>query len=173
MTLIPWRRRAHPRTDGHAEWSIDRIRSDVDRVFDRFVTRPWAAMRAEPGQMADWLPPLDVLDKDQEVTVRMEVPGMCAGDFDITVDGRYVTIAGDKKESAEDVDADHFHCERCFGSFHRTLEMPETADMETIEAFCSEGVLTLVVPKVESAKARKISVSTPGTATTQQLVEVA
>ncbi len=83
---------------------------------------------------------------------------MKAEDFEITIDGRYLTIAGEKEESSEAKDEDHFYCERCYGAFRRRLEMPESADMDHLEATYANGILTLEVPKTADAQVRKIEV---------------
>ena len=87
--------------------------------------------------------------------------GMSADDIDISVSGNVLTIRGEKKESVEEEREDFFHCERRFGTFTRSIELPSTADLDSISASQNDGVLTVEVQKLPTAQPKKIDVKIP------------
>ncbi|MBT8207232.1 MAG: Hsp20/alpha crystallin family protein [Acidimicrobiia bacterium] len=142
----------------------------MDRLFDRFFADSWFTAQPGVGSLSEWLPSLDVIDKDRSVTIRVELPGMMTEDIDVATDGRYLTVSGKREETSEDRGDDHYHCERCFGSFRRTIELPESAELDALDAELADGVLTVKVPKLESAKPKKVAIKSPREAEARELV---
>jgi HSP20 family protein len=103
-------------------------------------------------------PPVNVFQNQEgDVVIRAELPGVKPEDFSVTVEGRRVTITGERKpESPESVA--HHRRERPFGKFSRSIQLPEDLDVEQASATLSQGVMTLRVPRAAAAKARQISV---------------
>jgi HSP20 family protein len=163
MNLIPKRKHNVPATRSSALTTpIADFRGEMDRLFDRFFRGPWAGASSwleESGWRAgEFMPTVDLAENDKQITIRAELPGLEPEDVDINVSGNILTIHGEKKESKEDKGDDYYHCERRFGSFTRSVELPATADVESVEAEQRSGVLTIRVKKVPSAKARSIKV---------------
>jgi HSP20 family protein len=162
MHLIPWRRKhAIPTvriTDLATPFSG--FRRDMDRLFDR-VFEPWGWWADTGWPTAALIPSVDVAESDDHITIRAEIPGMAPEDVEIDLSGNLLTIHGEKRESKEDETDDCYHCERRFGSFTRTIELPADADVESIEAEGRDGVLTIRVGKIPARKARKIDVKRP------------
>ncbi len=132
------------------------LRSEMDRLFDRFFEPGWGT-----GELAfegAWVPSVDLSESDDEITLCAELPGMGPQDVEVTVTGNMLTLAGSKKESAEEKGEDYCQCERRFGAFRRTIELPAYADLENVAATQRDGVLTIRVPKLEKARARKIAI---------------
>jgi HSP20 family protein len=144
---------------------------DVDRLFDEFAR----GMMVSPfyRRALDWdpfrriekitgvvMPDVDVTETDTELRISAELPGMEEKDVEIELSGNQLTVRGEKKEEREETKKDFHVSERRYGSFRRTLQVPETVDAEKIDAEMKNGVLTVVLPKTEEAKskARKISV---------------
>jgi HSP20 family protein len=154
MNLSLWRKR-EPLNGGLA-----RLREDLDQTFDRFFSEPFGIGTIEPKSLRaeGWIPPLDVSETDNEVTIRAEVPGIAAKDLDICVSGTTLSIAGQKEETKETKDEDFYQCERRFGSFRRAIDLPETVDPDKVSAESDNGVVTIHVAKKPGAKPKQVEV---------------
>lgn len=155
MSIIPWRGK---RQDAEIEpfRALDTFRTEMDRMFDRFFGGDWPIARM--GGFGNWLPTLDVAETDKDITVRAEVPGLDPEDLDISVTGQVLTISGEKKESSEKKDENFYHSERRFGSFRRSVTLPVSVDAEKVSAKHKNGVVTIVLPKLESERPKRIPV---------------
>jgi HSP20 family protein len=90
--------------------------------------------------------------------VRLDVPGVKTDDIDVQLSGNDLVISGEKREETEERGEEYFHCERRYGSFRRIIELPPTADVDHVSAECADGVLTISVPKQETAKPRRVMI---------------
>lgn len=151
--------RTKPRELAAPTGMLSRMRDELDRVFDRFVREPFDL--AWPGNGSNWMPALDLVDGETEVTIKAEVPGMSAKDVDVSVSGNMLTLSGRKEESKEDRGENYFISERRFGAFQRTIELPEGVDAEKIVAEQENGVLTVKIPKLKTAKPKHIAIKSP------------
>jgi len=160
MSLIPWsmRRINRSRTPSVSGSSLLSLRNDMDRLFDRFLTRPWLGFEEDFAPTDAWIPLLDVSENGNEIVLRAELPGVKHDDVKVTVSDHFLTIAGEKSESKEEKDESYCHCERRFGSLQRSIELPGAANADKISASFSDGVLTVNVPKLETAKSREVEV---------------
>jgi HSP20 family protein len=162
MNIIPWRKREHlPITRRGFGTGMTDFRREMDRLFDRFSHGAFMESPWEP--LAEWhtgefVPSVDISEKEKEITIRCEVPGLAPEDIDISVSGNVLTVRGEKQESSEQKDENFYHCERSFGAFSRSIELPPTADPAKIEAEGVNGVLTIHVAKLPAAKSKKISI---------------
>lgn len=162
MSLVPFKGRARElaKMDKLTPLSsIRRMREEMERIFDRFFEDPWV-MPELPVERSStgWMPTLDMSETEDEIVLRAEVPGVEPRHLEITVAGHTLTLAGDKKEEHEKKGENYYHCERSFGAFRRSIELPETADPEKISAEYDNGVVTLHVAKLKGAKPREIPV---------------
>lgn len=112
------------------------------------------------GFEAAWTPAVDVTEDAKAYTLAIEIPGVRAEDVKIELDGRRLTVSGEKRQVAEDRQGQNYRVERRYGSFSRAFTIPETVAVESIEATSRDGVLTLVLPKVAKAQPKKIDVKT-------------
>ena len=133
-----------------------------DRMFDEFFGRGW--MR--PFRR-DWLafpefemtmPKVDVIDRDEEVVVRAEVPSVKKEDIEISISGNMVTIKGETKKEEKEEKGDYYRAEISRGSFSRMVSLPADVDESKAKAALKDGVLELTLPKLEKAKRRTIKV---------------
>jgi HSP20 family protein len=105
-------------------------------------------------------PALDVEETDDGFTLHVELPGVSAADVDVSIEENVLTIAG-QRDFYSDRNAEGFRrVERRFGRFHRAVRLPDRVDPNAIQATYKDGLLTVSVPKAESAKPRRIQVST-------------
>lgn len=140
---------------------------EMEQWFDSiFPRRGWVRpMWEHPrfgGMMAAMearFPKMDVLDKEEEIVVRAEVPGLAKGDLDITLMGDCLTIKGQTKhEKKEDEKGRYFRREISSESFERTLTLPASVDAAKVKSSFTDGVLELTMPKLEKVKQHKISI---------------
>jgi HSP20 family protein len=103
-------------------------------------------------------PLLNVTEDQDKYYVRAELPGLKADDLDISVTGDTLSISGERKLPVENEKAQYHRREREAGSFSRIVSLPAQVDTSKVEAACSDGILTVVLPKAEEAKAKKISI---------------
>lgn len=105
-----------------------------------------------------WMPPMDLTEKADNIIARVELPGMKVEDIEIHVQGHILSISGRKKEESKQHDENYYHVERSYGEFRRDIALPAEVDSEKIEAHFRDGLLTVMLPKTEKARPRKISV---------------
>lgn len=145
--LIPW--------SGRSE--VERFRSEIDRMFDDFFTRSPFGRFFQGG---DWMPAVDVSETDKGIVVNAEVPGMEAKDIDISLNGRVLTIKGERRQEEEEKDKSYHRIERRYGSFSRSFELPADVDSGKVKATYKDGVLKLSLPKTKEQAVKKIEVKT-------------
>ena len=133
---------------------LERMRREMDRVAEEIAGGSFR----EPT--AGVFPLLNVTEGKDVYYVRAELPGIKAEDLDISVTGNTLSIAGERKIPVESEKAKYHRREREAGKFSRMISLPAQVDTAKVEARCSEGVLTMVLPKSESAKPKQITVKT-------------
>jgi HSP20 family protein len=174
MSLIRWKRR--PIGENVLGHPISRLQQEMDRLFNRIVQQPWGmglsdddglTRFAGQASQAFWNPSIDISENDNEIVIRADTPGIDSKDVNISVSGRELTISGEKKDSREEGDDNAWYCERSFGSFRRTIELPDNVNLDRISADSHNGVLTVHVPRTEPARRRQIEVK-PGAPTRRE-----
>jgi HSP20 family protein len=159
MNLIP--RKNKPRENEAGGLSpMMALRGEMERLFDSFLREPLAAMDWPLWGSDKWLPAVDIAENDKELTVRAELPGIDPKDLEVTVTGNQLVLSGEKKESSEHNEKNVYHSETRYGSFRRTVPLPEGIDTENVEAQYANGVLTLHLRKTTPAAAKRIEVKT-------------
>ena len=130
---------------------------NMRRQFDRLANVLSAAPRRSVG--AGVFPQLNVTEDASRFYLRAELPGVKSDALDIQATGKTVSIAGERKISEENANARYHRREREAGKFSRVIAMPSDIDADRIEAKLENGVLTVMVPKAESAKPRQIKIN--------------
>lgn len=126
------------------------LREAMDRLMeDSFVT---------PESVKWAMPKVNVLEKNGNVIVKAEVPGVNEEDLDIEVTEDAVTISGERKDEKETKEENYYHQETHFGSFSRTITLPAPVMSDKANAEVKNGVLTVTIPKVAEKKIKKIKV---------------
>ena len=105
--------------------------------------------------------PLDVVRHENDVTLRLDVPGVDPAQIEVTVDRGFLTISGKREEERTENDK-FFVRERTMGTFTRRLRLPENLNADAVEASYDNGVLEVRIPVLEQAKPRKIEVQQAG-----------
>jgi HSP20 family protein len=109
-------------------------------------------------------PPLNVHDAGDRYLLLMRLPGMTPADIELTVAGETLTIRGERKRAEGIKDDSYRRQERPMGRWVRTITLPDRVDTTGVGASFADGILTVNVPKAESAKPRRISVIASGPA---------
>jgi HSP20 family protein len=135
---------------------LTRMRDEMDRVFDRWFDRPLDLGR--PADGASWMPALDIVDGEAEVTIKAELPGIAAKDVNVFISGNMLTLSGEKDESKEEKGENFYVSERRFGSFRRTVELPQGVDADKVTAEQDNGVLTVRFPKLKIARPKQVPI---------------
>ncbi len=135
----------------------------ADPFFDLPVRTTGSASGRGSGASL-WTPPVDVRESDTEVVVEAELPGIAREDISVRYhDGRLI-LEGQREEVQETGDGENgsgswVRRERVLGRFHRSFDLPESVDTSAIRAESRDGVLRVVLPKLEKAQPRQIDVS--------------
>lgn len=161
--LLPWRNKTEETGAQDTGAALARFHSEIDHLFGRFFDDPlWGRSPMIPESRSwagAWSPSLDVSESTGEFVVRAEIPGVDPKDFEISVTGDVLSIAGEKKEETRERRGDVYRSERLFGSFRRSVRLPETVNSDKIEAEYDKGVLTIRLAKLGKADGRRIPVS--------------
>jgi HSP20 family protein len=123
------------------------------KAFEDTMSRLFAEPSARP-----WVPPVDISENENELVVKADVPDVKFEDIQVNLENDTLTLKGARKfEKASDKGGYH-RIERSYGSFERSFTVPNTVDAEHVKADYKNGVLTVTLPKKETAKPRKINV---------------
>jgi len=131
------------------------LQREIDRLFDDF-TRGFPAFGK--GSAGDLMPSMDVTETDKDIEITAELPGLEEKDVQINLADNLLTIRGEKKAEKEQKDKDYRLVERSYGSFSRTLELPDGVNPDAIKASIAKGVLKVTVPKPAPAQVKKVEV---------------
>ncbi len=150
--VTPWR----PFMD-LAHWERDMDRMMVDFFGRR--TRPWWPERWFRGEEMDVrAPTVDVYEEKDDIVVKVELPGMDKNNIEVNLTDHTLTIKGEKKKEEEVKNENYYRTERSYGTFLRTLELPEDVHTDKVKAIFKNGILEVRMPKTEEAKAKEIKV---------------
>ena len=133
------------------------LQREVDRLFDDF-TRGFPAFSSAGA--AELLPSVNVTETDKQIEITAELPGLEEKDVQVNVADNVLTIRGEKKAEKEEKDKTFRLVERSYGSFVRSLELPEGVNADAIKASIDKGLLKVTVPKPALAQVKKIDVKT-------------
>lgn len=164
--------------ESHSErgWgSLANLRGEVDHLFEEFQEGwPFGKSRhrrkahtfGDPFAFSMRMPAVDVVDKEKYIQLKAELPGMDESDIEVQLTDRMLTISGEKKEEHEEGEKEgsYYLSERRYGSFKRSLSIPEGVNPDKVEASFSKGVLTVTLQKTPEArkKPKKIEVKSKG-----------
>ena len=127
----------------------------VHRLFNTLFDTPTVA--SAPSRR--FAPATDLIESDSHYILRADLPGLSEDDVNVELDGNVLTVSGERRSSSEDRKAGYYRVERSYGSFRRSVRLPEGVDAEAITATFDKGVLEITVPKPETTKPHKVQIT--------------
>jgi len=138
------------------------IQNEMNRLFSSFFDGPPPAGNAGGATLRRWIPAMDLVETDDDFVLRADLPGLTESDVNIELEDNTLTISGERKAEHEERKEGYYRVERAFGSFSRSLTLPEGVDPDRVRANFNCGVLEVRVPKPEQRKPRKVTISAGG-----------
>ena len=129
---------------------LSALRAEVDSLFDSFIggLPAFSGMFGSSGGRGFALTPhMDVTETDKEIVVEAELPGIDEKDVSLSLQDGVLTIRGEKKHERDEQKENYRMMERRYGSFHRSVRLPDTVDEDKVEATFNNGVLKVSLPK--------------------------
>jgi HSP20 family protein len=135
---------------------LDTFQSDMNRLFDSFFGRREAANGNGYGRR--WIPAMDLVETDEELVLRADLPGLDRSDIEIEVKDNTLTVAGERKAEHEKKGEGFHRVERASGRFSRSLDLPRGIDADSVSANFERGVLEVRIPKPEERKPTRVEI---------------
>jgi len=139
---------------------------EMERLFESYLPRGWMRPFQWEHPLAELraglegiYPRVDVVDRDDDVLIRAEIPGVGKEDLDVSMTDDTVTIKGSTSHEEKEEEGEYFRAELRRGAFSRTVGLPSDVDGSKAKASFKDGVLELTAPKAAKSKRRKIRVS--------------
>jgi HSP20 family protein len=140
---------------------------EVERLFDRLMPRSWM-----PPMNWNWpmwggqeeslehfrTPKMDVVDRDKDVLINVEMPGVDKKDIEVSLSDSTLNIKGSIRREAKEQRKNYYRCEIAQGNFSRTLSIPEGIDITKISATLKDGILEITLAKEQGAQRRTVEV---------------
>ena len=142
---------------------MERMRREIDLILgdDRLSawTFPFSRISFLPGRASRAYPLMNISEDNDNVYVDALAPGIDADSLNVSVTGDQLVISGEKKPLSEAIKAEAIHrSERSAGQFSRTLSLPNSVEGDRVKANYENGVLKIVLPKLEAVKPKQIQV---------------
>ncbi|HUO80815.1 MAG TPA: Hsp20/alpha crystallin family protein [Steroidobacteraceae bacterium] len=132
---------------------VNRLQRDLDRLF----SVPALGDEAQQS-VADWVPPVDIREQEQQFIIHADLPGVDAKNIDVTLEKGVLTIRGRRELEARDEQHGYRRVERTSGQFFRRFSLPDTADSQAVKARFANGVLEVAIPKQAQVLPRRVTV---------------
>ncbi|WP_119068346.1 Hsp20/alpha crystallin family protein [Aggregatilinea lenta] len=139
----------------------ERRSANTPRTFDEMWDTLWRDawnMFDRDADSRHLAPAMDVVENENSVTIRVDLPGLDPGNVNVEVEGDTLTISGEMGDTVEKEGEQYHYRERSYGSFKRSLRLPDYVNAEKADASFKNGVLNLTLPKREESKPRRIQI---------------
>jgi len=148
--ILPWQRKK--------ESDVNILQRKIDNIYDEFFGPNFLPSTYLFGDR-NWDPKLDISEGKKDITIKVEIPGIEAKDLDISIDGRLLTIRGEKKQEQKEKEETYYRVERSYGYFKRTIELPAEVHANKVDASYKRGVLKMKLRKLKESKTKRIKVT--------------
>jgi HSP20 family protein len=139
---------------------LSTLQNEMNRLFNTVFESP--APGNSGSTMRRWMPAMDLVETDDHFVLRADLPGMKQDDVKIEFEDGTLTVSGERKVEHESKNEGYYRVERAFGSFSRSLTLPQGIDPEAVTANFDNGVLEVRIPKPEERKPRRIEIEAAG-----------
>jgi len=126
----------------------------MTRLIDETLSRMWK----DEAPRGVWSPPVDILEKGNEVVLKVDLPEVTQDEIDIRVEGNTLTIQGERRFIKSASEENYIQIERPYGTFRRTFNLPRMIDQEGIKASYKDGVLRIVLPLKQEIQPKQVVV---------------
>lgn len=158
--------RAWPFEGGSPFRALQRFADEMDRTFDRMFENFGLGQRGTSPSWPEirtgaeiWAPTIDVYQKDNQLTIKADLPGLKKDEVSVEVTDDAVTIQGERKREREEEREGVYRSERSYGSFCRVIPLPEGAITEQAKASFNDGVLEITMPAPPATKGRRLEIA--------------
>lgn len=131
------------------------VQREINRMFDGFFR---GGFQEDIEGVSAWMPSADLAEHENELVLKMELPGVAKDDLKLSIQDNMLTVRGEKKKEIETKESNLHRLERSYGTFQRSFMLPSAVKADKIEASCTDGVLSVVMPKADEAKPKQIAV---------------
>jgi HSP20 family protein len=135
---------------------LSSIQNEMNRLFNSFFDQPRGTGTTEAPR-SRWVPPMDLLESANHFLLTLDLPGLDERDVALTFQGGVLTISG-QRALAHDAHEGYLLLERPYGAFSRSLTLPGGVDPDRLQAHFDAGVLSVIIPKPERSKPRKVNI---------------
>ena len=142
---------------------VDSLQSEMNRLFDTFF-----GGRAANAGGRRWVPPMDLVETDENLVLKADLPGLDTDDVNIEVKDGVLTISGERRTEQTERTDGFYRVERAFGGFSRSMSLPENVDPDGINASFDKGVLEVRIPKPEERQPHRVRIGAPAVTATAQ-----
>ena len=162
--LVPWKKNGTsvPVSRRQEEDAFLDFKRQMNSLFDDFFERPFglSPFLGETNLMSDFAPRLDISETEKEISISAELPGLEPEDIHISLDHNTLTFSGEKRAEKEEKGKRFHRVERSYGSFHRSIPLPDEVNEDKIDATFKRGVLKVKLPKTQAAqqKSKRITI---------------
>lgn len=132
---------------------VARIQSEINRLFDNLLD-----LSGDGQAGAAWMPNADIVETQESLIVRVEVPGVKPGDLSLSVHGGNLIIRGDKARPAPPSRARFLNAERAFGPFRRVIHLGVPVNTRQAQAVLNNGLLRIAFPKVPNRRGEEVRI---------------
>jgi HSP20 family protein len=143
MTLVRW---APAR-------ELDSLQAEMNRLFDGFFGNAGSTERTRR-----WLPAMDLVETKDHLVLRADLPGLSEDDVSIEIKDGVLTVSGEREAERTEEEEGYYRFERAFGTFSRSLTLPDGIDPDGVAAEFDRGVLEVRIPKPEERKPHRVAI---------------
>ncbi len=138
--------------------SLHSLQEEMNDLFEDFFSSN--GLKSWMAPMGSAFPSVDIIENEKKFKVKAEIAGYNPDDIDVSVTDGFLTISGKRKEEEEEKEENYLRRELSYGSFQRTIALPETSNCEEAEASFKNGMLTIDIPKKAEAmqKPKKVTI---------------
>lgn len=126
----------------------------MTRIIDETLSR----IGKEDVARKVWSPPVDILERENEIILKVDLPEVTQDEIDIRVEGNTLTFQGERRFTKDTSEENYIQIERPYGTFRRTFNLPRMIDQEGIKASYKDGVLRIILPRRQEIQPKQIAV---------------
>ena len=142
------------------------LQNRLNSIFQEFA-RP--SGDAETLNSGSFVPAVDIYEDAQQLSLRLEVPGLRPEDVDIRLENNTMTVRGERRFAAEEKAENYHRIESRYGTFVRSFTLPETVDTESVSANYEHGLLSINIPKKPEAKPKQVKIAVNSSSSSRQM----